>query len=90
MYFYAVRQPILNAHKKLYAYEILFRDSLDNVFPDVDIDEANDEEIDAGKFNQAITEFTSKKLAFIKFTLDTLVQGYPQMLPLLEHQCTQT
>ncbi|MDP7593012.1 MAG: HDOD domain-containing protein [Litorilituus sp.] len=80
MYFYAVRQPILNAHKKLYAYEILFRDSLDNVFPDVDIDEANDEEIDAGKFNQAITEFTSKKLAFIKFTLDTLVQGYPQML----------
>ncbi len=35
MYFYAARQPILNREKKLIGYELLFRDSLENVFPNI-------------------------------------------------------
>lgn len=80
MYFYAARQPILDANKKLYAYELLFRDSIDNVFPDVDGDEATSKMIEASKFNMGISEFTSNKPAFINFTLETLSQGYPEML----------
>jgi len=80
MYFYAARQPILDVNKNLYGYELLFRDSIDNVFPDVDGDEATSKMIEASKFNMGISEFTSNKLAFINFTLETLSQGYPEML----------
>jgi len=80
MYFYAARQPILDRDKKLYAYELLFRDSINNVFPDIDGDEATSKMIEASKFNMGISEFTSTKPAFINFTLETLIQGYPEML----------
>ena len=80
MYFYAARQPILDANKKLYAYELLFRDSIDNVFPDIDGDEATSKMIEASKFNMEISDFTGSKPAFINFTLETLIQGYPEML----------
>lgn len=80
MYFYAARQPILDKNKNLYAYELLFRDSIDNVFPDVDGDEATSKIVEASKFNMGISEFTASKPAFINFTLETLSQGYPEML----------
>lgn len=80
MYFYAARQPILDVNKNLYAYELLFRDSIDNVFPDIDGDEATSKMIEASKFNMGISEFTGNKPAFINFTLETLTQGYPEML----------
>ncbi|TPH17929.1 EAL and HDOD domain-containing protein [Litorilituus lipolyticus] len=80
MYFYAARQPILDKNKKLFAYELLFRDSLDNVFPDVDGDEATSKMIEASQFNMGISEFTGSKPAFINFTQETLTQGYAEML----------
>ncbi len=80
MYFYAARQPILDKEKKLYAYELLFRDSIVNVFPDVDADEATTKMIEASNFNLGISEFTGNKPAFINFTLETLIQGYPETL----------
>jgi len=80
MYFYAARQPILDKEKKLYAYELLFRDSIDNVFPDIDGDEATSKMIEASKFNMELSDFTGNKPAFINFTLETLKQGYPEML----------
>jgi len=80
MYFYAARQPILDVNKKLYAYELLFRDSIDNVFPEIDGDEATSKMIEASKFNMGISDFTGSKPAFINFTLETLKQGYPEML----------
>ncbi len=80
MYFYAARQPILDRNKKLFAYELLFRDSLDNVFPDIDGDEATSKMIEASQFNMGISEFTGSKPAFINFTQDTLAKNYPEML----------
>ncbi|MDO7085699.1 HDOD domain-containing protein [Pseudocolwellia sp. AS88] len=80
MYFYAARQPILDLNKKLYAYELLFRDSINNVFPDIDGDEATSKMVEASKFNMGIADFTANKSAFINFTLETLSQGYPEML----------
>jgi len=80
MNFYAARQPILDKSKNLFAYELLFRDSIDNVFPDIDGDEATSKMIEASQFTMGIGEFTGKNPAFINFTLDTLVKGYPEML----------
>jgi len=80
MYFYAARQPILDKDKNLFAYELLFRDSIDNVFPDIDGDEATSKMIEASKFNMGISEFTGSKPAFINFTLDTLSKDYPRVL----------
>lgn len=80
MYFYAARQPILDKDKKLYAYELLFRDSLDNVFPDIDGDVATSKMIEASQFNMGVSEFTGNKPAFINFTLETLNKNYPTML----------
>jgi len=80
MYFYAARQPILDKEKKLFAYELLFRDSIVNVFPDVDADEATTKMIEASNFNLGISEFTGNKPAFINFTLETLIKGYPETL----------
>jgi EAL and modified HD-GYP domain-containing signal transduction protein len=80
MYFYAARQPILDKEKQLYAYELLFRDSIDNVFPDIDGDEATSKIIEASKFNLGISNFTGNKPAFINFTLETLSKGYPKLL----------
>lgn len=80
MYFYAARQPILDKDKNLFAYELLFRDNIDNVFPNIDGDEATSKMIEASKFNLGISEFTGKKPAFINFTLETLSKGYPKML----------
>jgi len=80
MHFYAARQPILDKNKNLFAYELLFRDSIDNVFPDIDGDEATSKMIEASQFNMGISEFTGNKPAFINFTLETLNQGYPEML----------
>ncbi len=80
MYFYAARQPILDINKNLYAYELLFRDSLDNVFPNICGDEATSKMIEASRFNMGISEFTANKPAFINFTSETLSKGYPEML----------
>jgi len=80
MYFYAARQPILDKNKNLFAYELLFRDSIDNVFPDVCGDEATSKIIEASQFNMGISDFTANKPAFINFTLDTMSKGYPEML----------
>jgi EAL and modified HD-GYP domain-containing signal transduction protein len=80
MNFHAARQPILDKSKKIFAYELLFRDGINNVFPNIDGDEATSKMIEASQFTMGIGEFTGSKPAFINFTLQTLSQGYPEML----------
>ncbi|GAA5138931.1 EAL and HDOD domain-containing protein [Thalassotalea piscium] len=80
MYFYAARQPILDQNKNLYAYELLFRDSINNVFPNVDGDVATSKMVEASQFNVGVSDFTGNKPAFINFTQETIAQGYPTML----------
>ena len=80
MYFYAARQPILDRNKKLIGYELLFRDGVDNVFPDIDGDEATSRLIEGSQFNFGLEDLTDNKPAYINFTLDTLLKGYPTLL----------
>ncbi|GAB60148.1 EAL and HDOD domain-containing protein [Rheinheimera nanhaiensis] len=81
MYFYAARQPILDRNKELYAYELLFRDGLENAFPDIDGDEATSRMVEGSQFTFGLDDFLGDKPGFINFTLDTLIKKYPSMLP---------
>ena len=81
MYFYAARQPILDREKNLYAYELLFRDGLANVFPDIDGDEATSKMIAGSQFNFGLDDFLGDKPGFINFTLETLLKKFPSLLP---------
>lgn len=82
MYFFVARQPILDKDKKLVAYELLFRDGVENVFPiKTSLDLATSRVIDSSYFNGWISDFLGDKPGFINFTLDTLVNKYPSLLP---------
>lgn len=81
MYFYAARQPILDRNKELFAYELLFRDSLENVFPEIDGNEATSKMIEGSQFSFSLDDFLGDKPGFINFTLSTLQKKYPAMLP---------
>ncbi|MFT6895611.1 MAG: EAL and modified HD-GYP domain-containing signal transduction protein [Paraglaciecola sp.] len=80
MNFYAARQPILHADKSLYAYELLFRNSLENSFPDINDTEATAKLVEALQFNLGLETLTKDTLSFINFTHDSLLSGYPLML----------
>lgn len=81
MTLYAARQPILDQNKQLFAYEVLFRNGVDNVFPQIDDDLATSKIVEGTQFNLGIESLTQDKPAFINFTQDTLLQGYPMLLP---------
>lgn len=81
MFFYAARQPILDRDKVLFGYELLFRDGVDNAFPDIDGDEATSKMVEGSQFAFDLDDFLGDKPGFINFTLDTLLKKYPSMLP---------
>jgi EAL and modified HD-GYP domain-containing signal transduction protein len=81
MGFFAARQPILDRQKSLFGYELLFRTSLDNVFPDVDQEKATSKMIEVLQFDLGMDRISEGKLAFINFTEKTLLGGYAEMLP---------
>lgn len=81
MAFFAARQPILDADKTLVGYELLFRTSTDNVFPDIDQEKATSKMIEGLQFDLGLDKLASGKQAFINFTEQSILHTYPSMLP---------
>lgn len=81
MYSYVARQPILDANKQLFAYELLFRDGKINAFPDIGPDEATSKILAQNHLLLGIDELTNGKLAFINFHEDALLHHFPTSLP---------
>jgi EAL and modified HD-GYP domain-containing signal transduction protein len=79
--FYAARQSILHKDKSLFAYELLYRDGLKNVFPDINDDEATAKLIEGLQFNLGLETLAKDSIAFINFTHHSLLAGYPLLLP---------
>lgn len=79
--FYVARQPILDLERNLFAYELLLRDSLDNFFPkNINDEEATAKIIDGLEYNLGLNSLTQGALAFINFTHDSVLNGYPLLL----------
>lgn len=75
------RQPIFDARKNTYAYELLFRSGFDNVFSFDDGDRASSSVISDGFFNIGVETLTGGRPAFINFTRDLILREYAHLLP---------
>ena len=78
---FVARQPIFNKKKKIFGYELLFRDGLVNVFPDVDGDAATSRVLSTSFFSNGIERITGRKKAFVNFTEKMITEKIPAMFP---------
>ena len=80
MYSYVARQPIVDKDKKVYAYELLFRDNENNTFPKVNPDTATSKLIAENELTLGLQQVTDDKVAFVNFPTDTLIHNFPDFL----------
>ncbi|MEW6428324.1 MAG: HDOD domain-containing protein [Thermodesulfobacteriota bacterium] len=77
---FVARQPIFDASQRVYAYELLFRNSLKNSFdPTVCGSRATSNVISSSFFVLGIQQVTQGKKAFINFSDELLLQEYPML-----------
>jgi EAL and modified HD-GYP domain-containing signal transduction protein len=76
---YIARQAIFNEKFETIGYELLFRDSPDNKFPDVAHDVASSKLIIQNHIHGDIKKISMGKLAFINFTENCLIHKFPLM-----------
>jgi c-di-GMP-related signal transduction protein len=82
---YVARQPIFDARKSLFAYELLFRDSLTNMVPHIDGDVATSRLLSNSFLTIGLESLSGGNRVFINFTQNLLVQEVPALFP-----CDQT
>lgn len=78
---YVARQPIFNSAGKVYAYELLFRDGIENVFRSEDPDLASLSVMANAFISIGINSLTGGKRAFINFTGALLERQAPALAP---------
>lgn len=76
---YIARQAILDRNNQTIGYELLFRDSPANKFPEIDQDIASSKLVIQNHFQGDIRSISLGKLAFINFTEKCLINKYPLM-----------
>lgn len=79
--FFIAKQPIFTADNVVFGYELLFRNSLKNVYPDICPNEATKKLID-GAFlaGHKMRELNGKR-AFVNFTEQSILDGHPFLIP---------
>jgi EAL and modified HD-GYP domain-containing signal transduction protein len=75
------RQPILDGRKNIFAYELLFRSSLDNFFQSDLPDHASSSVLVSSFFLMGIQSITGGRKAFVNFTQNLLTREYATFLP---------
>ncbi|HSW38963.1 MAG TPA: HDOD domain-containing protein [Acidobacteriota bacterium] len=78
---FVARQPILDRHKNIYGYELLFRSSLENIFRCELPDQASSNVLVSSLFLFGLTSIAGERRAFINFTRNLLTSGYATFLP---------
>ena len=78
---YVARQPIFNKSKKIFGYELLFREGMSNFFPDIDGDTATSRVLSSSFLLIGTEKITGGRRAFINFPRDLLVKKIPLMFP---------
>ncbi|KZY45890.1 MULTISPECIES: EAL and HDOD domain-containing protein [Pseudoalteromonas] len=78
---YIARQPIFNADRSLYAYELLYRESSDNVFP---VGTSDGQATGRLFFNalmlMGLEKLTGFQPAFINLSTDAILDDFPKLL----------
>jgi c-di-GMP-related signal transduction protein len=77
---YVARQPIFDRDEKVFGYELLFRDDMENVFHDVDPDIASRATLDSSLL-VGLDILCDGRRAFLNCTRDTLIGGMVTLLP---------
>jgi EAL and modified HD-GYP domain-containing signal transduction protein len=80
MFAYVARQAIYDSEKRVFAYELLFRDGKENCFPDINPDEATSNMLAASHLSVGLETITLNKPAFINFHQDTILYRFPSTL----------
>ena len=78
---YVGRQPIFDRNMNVFAYELLYRRSMNNFFEGTDDNKATAELINNYFFSMHSHELTSGTKAFINFSQDMLMMEIPLLLP---------
>jgi len=79
---YIARQPIFDRQKRLFAYEVLYRSSMENTFPaQMDGNEATHAVLAHVLFNIGLDTITGNRKALINFTEHHLLTKTPLQLP---------
>jgi len=78
---FVARQPIFTKNQKIFGYELLFRNSLDNAYNCNDGDQATSDVICNSFFAIGMDNLTGGKRAFINFTENLLIKEIPMLLP---------
>ncbi len=76
---YVARQPIFDREEKVFGYELLFRDGLENAFSG-DKDEASRATLDRSLL-MGLDILCDGRRAFVNCTRDTLLKGLVTLLP---------
>jgi c-di-GMP-related signal transduction protein len=76
---YVARQPIFDREERVFGYELLFRDGLENTFSG-DCDEASRATLDRSLL-MGLDVLCDGRRAFVNCTRDTLVKGLVTLLP---------
>lgn len=76
---YVARQPIVDREEKVFGYELLFRDGLENAFHG-DTDEASRATLDRTLL-MGLDVLCDGRRAFVNCTRDTLIKGLVTLLP---------
>jgi EAL and modified HD-GYP domain-containing signal transduction protein len=77
---YVARQPIFDRDKKVFGYELLFRDDMDNAFHSVDPDAASRSTLDSSLL-VGLDVLCDGRRAFLNCTRETLISGLVTLLP---------
>jgi EAL and modified HD-GYP domain-containing signal transduction protein len=80
MFAYVARQAIYDTEKRVFAYELLFRDGVSNCFPDISPDEATSAMLADSHLSIGVESISFNKTSFINFHQDTIIHRFPSTL----------
>ncbi len=81
MDFFIARQPIFNRHRRLYAYELLYRGTQSFPLKETNGNKATTSLLSSVFLTEGIEKITESKPCFINFTKDLLVKNLPVAFP---------
>lgn len=78
---YIARQPIFNVHRKLYAYELLYRGTKEATLLNVNGERATTSLLSSAFLTEGIEVISASRPCFINFTEDLLIKKIPLSFP---------